>query len=139
MLLHCITTSDSEIVDDSPSESFNGRARLYSVRTMQLLTAMCSSSQNCVSVLALDTICQLVSLPAISIFAAPLVTRSTRVYVTQLEAALKSAWGSAGIKAVRDAVVAADSRAAAASAALSLRCIFRDTWGSNWCVSLFHI
>ena len=132
LLLHCITTSDMEIANHSAKESFNGRARLYGMHMMQLLTAMCSSSQNSVSALALDTVCQLVSLPTISIFAAPINTRSTRTYVTQLETTLKSAWGPAAIKSLRDAVIAADSRTAASSTAFSLQSIFRDTWGSNW-------
>ncbi len=141
LLLNCVKTSDS---DDAKfgSDGLNARNRLSGMNVMQLLTVMCSSSQNAVSVLALDTLCQLVTLPVISLFSTPLVTRSTRVYVNQLEAALKSLWGAAGIKTLQDAIIDADSRAAARSAALSLYTIYRDTWGCHWCVlsntSSFH-
>jgi hypothetical protein len=104
------------------------------MRTMQLLTIMCSSSQNAVSTLALDTVCQLVSLPSISLHPALFDTRSTRSHISQLQSTLKSVLGPNAIRSLKDAVLDADSRAAACSAVLSLRIIHRDTWGSQWCL-----
>ena len=141
LLLNCITDSRSN-APKFGSDGLDGRDRLSGMNVMQLLTIMCSSSQNAVSVLAVDTLCQLVTLPAISLFSTPLITRSTRVYVNQLEAALKSVWGTAAIKTLQDAIVTADSRTAARSAALSLYTIYRDTWGCHWCVlsnTLLHL
>jgi hypothetical protein len=133
--LNCVTPNDTQTVADSENgKSLNGRDRLHEMSMIQLLTIMCSSAQNSVSVLALDTICQLVTLPVISLFSAPFDTRSTHIYVTQLEAALKLVWGTTAIKTLRDAVIAADSRTAARSAALSLHMIYRETWGNHWCI-----
>ncbi len=134
LLLNCITAKDTKAAADSEDgKSLNGRERLYGMGIVQLLTIMCSSAQNSVSVLALDALCQLVTLPVISLHPAPFDTRSTRMYVAQLEASLKLVWGAAAIKTVRDAVITADSRTAARSAALSLHIIYRETWGSHWC------
>jgi hypothetical protein len=135
LLLNCFTASDTQAIADSENgKSLDAKDRLRGLSMMQLLTTMCSSAQNSVSVLALDTICQLVALPVISFSSAPFDTRSTRMYVTHLEATLKSVWGTTTMKSIRDAVIAADSRTAARSAALSLHIIYRETWGNSWCI-----
>ncbi len=135
LLLNCITNSNIDSASDFGKENITGRERLHGMSVMQFLSVMCSSAQNTISVLALDTLCQLVALPVISI-SVPFNTRSTRVYVSEVERALKSMWGPAAIKCVRDAFITADSRATARDAAQSLHAIFRDTWGTHWCI--FH-
>jgi hypothetical protein len=131
LLLNCVVSNHSDANSDNDKD-LNGKERLHGMGVIQLLTIMCSSAQNAVSVLALDTLCQLVSLPVISLYPAPLDTRSTRTYLSQLQAEMKSVWGPAAIKTLRDSFVAADSRTAARSAALSLYIIYRDTWGNHW-------
>jgi hypothetical protein len=131
LLLNCVVSNHSD-ADSDNDKQLNGKERLHGMGVIQLLTIMCSSAQNAVSVLAIDTLCQLVSLPVISLHPAPLDTRSTRVYIAQLEAVMKSTWGSTAIKTLRDSFIAADSRSAARSAALSLYTIYRDTWGNHW-------
>lgn len=132
LLLNCITYRNTGTAADSANDTLNGRERLWGMSMLQILALMCSSAQNAVSVLALDTLCQLVTLPVISFNASPVTTRATRVYVAEVERALKSVWGPTAIKTLMDAVVTADSRAAARSAALSLHTVYRDSWGSHW-------
>ena len=134
LLLNCITNGAADSEADSRKENMNFRERICGMSVMQLLAVMCSSAQNAISVLALDTLCQLVTLPATNIYSAPFNTRSTRVHVTEVERALKSMWGPTPMKSIRDAFISADSRTAARSAALSLHVIYRETWGNHWCI-----
>lgn len=134
LLMNCITNHDVDSAVDSGRESVDGRGRLSAMTVMQFLAVMCSSAQNAISVLALDTLCQLVTLPVIGLHSASFNTRATRVYVSEVERALKSMWGPPAIKTIRDAFIIADSRTTARSAASSLYAVYRDTWGNHWCI-----